>query len=505
MNRPAQPETAQSALHDGDRSALAAIANAIPQIVWVADAAGRIFYYNDMWYETTGFEAATIATERDWTEVIHPDDLEETLTTWHESVASGIAFESEFRLRHVRTTTYRWVLGRGRPLRDREGRIVRWFGTTNDIDVQKRYREASTERDAQLRRIASTLPHMVYTATPSGAFDYFSDSFVAYAGAAGRDLLRDGLKTIAHPDDLPSFEERWRTAYASGSPHEAEIRLLGASDNAYRWFLLRTLPYVGPGGIEAWIGTATDVDPQKRRADRRESVIESLVDALVPTHLPDYPPFRLDAVYVPAEEDARVGGDFFDVIEMPDGPLLVTIGDVAGHGTDAAVVMARAGNAVVSSALDISDPAEILERANRVLRLSDETMVTAFVGLLDRTSGTFTYATAGHCAPIVVSRKRPPRFLAGTGTPLGILPAIATKTFADVIEPGEMLLLYTDGIVEYDRDLFSGEIRLVAATEASLGHAEPARSILRTILGTRRAPDDVALLTLSHVAASAPQ
>ncbi len=489
-----------SPLLEGDRLALARIANAIPQIVWVADSDGNIFYYNDSWYETTGLTRATIASREDWRATVHPDDYALVLAAWDRATVRQEPYEIEHRLRRIPGGDYRWFLARGRPLFDLEGKLVRWFGTTTDIDYHKRFLAASEERVANLRTIVEAIPHMVWTARPDGYIDYYSERFLAYLQTLGEGLVERGSTEIIHPDDVAIAGAAWAQSVSAGTAYEAELRLKRARDGTYRWFHARALPYVGADGrIERWIGTATDVDEEHRLAERRETLLETLTRTFVPSSLPDFAPYTLEAVYVPAEEDARVGGDFFDAVVLPSGELLFVIGDVAGHGAAAAVVMSRARNALVTLALDIDDPATLLERANRVLLLQGDTMVTAIVGFLRR-DGAFRYATAGHPPPLLVSREAQPRLLETHGAPLGILPAIAPRTFYDRLPGTSLLLLYTDGIVEYDRNIEAGERRLLAATESALGHALPAAAILRTLLGTRRAPDDIALLTLARAA-----
>ncbi len=492
------PHDTSSPLLEGDRLALATIANAIPQIVWVADSDGNIFYYNETWHEITGLPRDTIASREDWRATVHPDDYALVLAAWERATLEHEPYEIEHRLRHVPNGEYRWFLARGRPLFDLEGKLVRWFGTTTDIDNQKRFLAASEERAASLRAIVEAIPHMVWTARPDGFVDYYSERFLAYLQTLGEGLVERGWTEIVHPEDLTTAAAKWATAISTGTAYEAELRLKRAREGTYRWFHARALPYVGGDGkIERWIGTATDVDEEHRLTERRETLLETLTRTFVPSSLPDFVPYSLDAVYVPAEEDARVGGDFFDALVLPSGELLFVIGDVAGHGATAAVVMSRARNALVTLALDIDDPATMLERANRALLLQGDTMVTAIVGFLRR-DGEFRYATAGHPPPLLVERYAQPRFLETRGAPLGILPAIAPRTFHDRLPGASLLLFYTDGIVEYDRDIEAGERRLRAATEAALGHALPAATILRTLLGTRRAPDDIALLTLAR-------
>ncbi len=113
------------------------LAEAIPQIVWTAQPDGSLDYYNDQWYKYTGM---TFEETRGWgwQPVLHPEDLPICLDAWTRSLETGQAYEIEYRFKRASDGAYRWHLGRALPLRDREGKIVKWFGTCTDIDDQKR-------------------------------------------------------------------------------------------------------------------------------------------------------------------------------------------------------------------------------------------------------------------------------------------------------------------------------------------------------------------------------
>ena len=116
------------------------LADAMPQIVWTARADGYTDYYNGRWFEYTGMTLEQ--TEGwGWQPVVHPDDLEKSLRAWATAVETGTSYEIEYRFRRAQDGSYRWHLGRSVPMRDEEGRIVKWFGTATDIDDQKRAAE----------------------------------------------------------------------------------------------------------------------------------------------------------------------------------------------------------------------------------------------------------------------------------------------------------------------------------------------------------------------------
>jgi PAS domain S-box-containing protein len=116
------------------------LANAMPLIVWTARPDGATDYFNDRWYEFTGFDR-TLEGDASWGPILHPDDVARTLATWYASVQSGEMYEIEYRFYDRRTGGYRWHLSRALPSRDEDGTIVKWYGSTTDIHERKTHEQ----------------------------------------------------------------------------------------------------------------------------------------------------------------------------------------------------------------------------------------------------------------------------------------------------------------------------------------------------------------------------
>jgi PAS domain S-box-containing protein len=117
---------------------------------------------------------------------------------------------------------------------------------------------------ADFRTIADAMPQLVWTSRPDGSVEYVNARFTAYTGYAPEDTDAE-LSGIIHPDDAAKVRLQWRTAVATGTPFEEEYRMRRAEDGSYRWFLGHALPVRNTfGEVERWIGTATDIDAQKR-------------------------------------------------------------------------------------------------------------------------------------------------------------------------------------------------------------------------------------------------
>lgn len=252
------------------------------------------------------------------------------------------------------------------------------------------------------------------------------------------------------------------------------------------------------------------MEAREREAERlraayvaEKHIADTLQEAFSQRPLPAHPALRFSAMYAPAEEESKVGGDWYDALDMPGNRVLFSIGDVAGHGIDAAVGMNRSRQALISSALVGEDPADILARVNADLLRERSPMVTAVVGYADARTYEFVYACAGHPPPVLLEPGKAPRFLDFGGIALGVLGGASYRTRRVQSTPGAMLVLYTDGAVEHSRDALEGErllLEAVAAVDPD-DAAEPATSIHRAIFSGRGAGDDVAILTVGFVAA----
>ena len=133
------------------------LADAMPQIVWTARPDGYLDYYNERWYEFTGFSRDEFG-DVSWQPVLHPDDVKRSHETWYGSVGSGQPYQIECRFWDRRENRWRWFMGRALPVHDQNGAIVKWFGTCTDIDEQKRVED-------ELRRANQDLEQFAYSAS----------------------------------------------------------------------------------------------------------------------------------------------------------------------------------------------------------------------------------------------------------------------------------------------------------------------------------------------------
>jgi integral membrane sensor domain MASE1/anti-sigma regulatory factor (Ser/Thr protein kinase) len=255
-----------------------------------------------------------------------------------------------------------------------------------------------------------------------------------------------------HSEDAARIRSNTEAALRRADDHDLpkiEYRIT-RPDGAERVLLGKAKVYVGPNREPLrMVGTVQDVT-EARKAEREHRIAETLQRGLLPDRLPEVPGIGLAARYVPAGAEMAVGGDWYDVVELPSGHIGLAIGDVAGHGPRAASTMGQLRMALRAYALEEPSPAEVVRRLDRLVsRLLMSEIVTLVYLVLDLDSGMVQFANAGHPPPLLVRSGGQASFLEdGLGPPLGCddpgLPAEARIRLV----PGSTLLLFTDGLVE---------------------------------------------------------
>jgi len=249
---------------------------------------------------------------------------------------------------------------------------------------------------------------------------------------------------------------------------------------------------------------------QQQEAQERERIEQELRVArliqhtLLPKSAPELEGHHIAVYYQPARE---VGGDFYDFLDLEDGRLGLIVGDVSGKGVPAAIVMAIT-RTMLRAAYRLGSPApgEILEQVNNILypEIPPNMFVTCLVALLDSRSGRLHYANAGHDLPYLRHADGGSEELRATGMPLGLMPNMSYEEKEITLEPGESVLLYSDGLVEAhdpQREMF-GFPRM----QGFVGAHPDAATLIDSLLGELERftgeeweqEDDITLLTLKR-------
>ncbi|WP_413172705.1 PAS domain S-box protein [Anabaena azotica] len=178
------------------------LAESIPQQVWIADADGNLEYINQRTIDDFNSIKERILGEQ-WTQWVHPDDLPNTVDTWHQSLATGTNYEVEFRLLQQASGTYRWHLGRALPLRDRQGKIVNWFGTNTDIHDRVTAEIALRESEECFRLLVEGVKdYAIYMLDPEGRVMSWNSGAECITGYQAAEIIGHDFACFFPPEDI---------------------------------------------------------------------------------------------------------------------------------------------------------------------------------------------------------------------------------------------------------------------------------------------------------------
>ena len=243
------------------------IVDAIPVLAWCNLPDGSNEFLNKRWQDYTGLSQEE-ASGWGWQAAFHPDDLLLLMDRWRALLSAGEAGEIEARLRS-RDGVYRWFLIRVEPLHDALGNIVRWYGTSTDIDDLKRAQVELLRDQEELRRITDAIPLTIIVLSPEGLPLYTNRVTADYTGVTLEQVGAENYRArVFHPEDVDRLREERRAALSRPLPFSNEQRFL-RRDGAYRWFLIHYNPLLdAEGRIVRWYATGTDIHDRKRAEER---------------------------------------------------------------------------------------------------------------------------------------------------------------------------------------------------------------------------------------------
>lgn len=526
------------------------IAEAMPQFVWLDAPDGSAIYANQRWLDYTG-----LTEEQNkgfgWTNVVHPEDAKRLGAERERTLRTGQEFEGECRYRG-KDGKYRWFLFRSIPVRNEAGEVTSWLGTATDIDRQKRAEQQQTffalasdvlgstlDVDTTLERIAhlavgrlgswcqidlpdregnlrvavvahddpqkaALLEELIGQRPFARDVKYGPPAVFATGEPQVMHLVREDAVTAVIPQK--HHREIYRAVgYYSGLivPLRFGDRILGtlgiASDDPsrlYTDFDLSTATELARRGA-----TALENAQSFTREHRLATTLQS---ALLPADLPHPHDVTFFSAYAAATQSGgeAVGGDWYDAFTLKDGRIVISVGDVAGHGVHAAVTMSVVRQAIRAASIEGHTPRVVLERANEVLALErSHNLVSAIVAFYSPRSQLMSYAIAGHPQPILVEPAGRLRRFEECGPPLGSAfdPALL-KDDGITVPPGSAVVLFTDGLLEYDHDVLTAQRRIESAIadRGFLADENPAQALIRAVLDKPQ-QDDIAVLIMRTI------
>jgi PAS domain S-box-containing protein len=269
------------------------ILESMPGFAWSADAAGRFTYVSPSTQVFLGSASDELNVSKDedefgWRRVVHPDDYDRVAARWRHCLKTGDHYDTEHRLRRA-DGVYRWFRNSGRPSRDSQGRITQWYGTTIDIEDQKRAEAALRDRERELSQLVNIVPSHVWRLTPDGEPTFFNKRMVDYLGLDVKDTDKPGMSRLGavletvHPEDVGEFRDTLQRSLVTGESFVMRYRLRRA-DGIYRWMSSRAEPLRDhDSSIIQWYGICHDIDDQMRADEalrQREQQLRQMIDAV---------------------------------------------------------------------------------------------------------------------------------------------------------------------------------------------------------------------------------
>ena len=239
-----------------------------------------------------------------------------------------------------------------------------------------------------------------------------------------------------------------------------------------------------------------------RLYEREHGIVETLQRALLPTRLPQLPGLQVAARYLPGGMGSDVGGDWYDVFPLEDGRIGVAIGDVAGHGLRAAALMGQLRNALRAYAIEGHGPAAVVENLNRLVRdLEHGWMATLLYMVLSPDDSEIRFANAGHMPALAIEMGDARYIDVERGPPLGVGQNGEYVEVLETVQPGSMLIVYTDGLVEQPGEAVDVSLARLAKNVLA-GPTDPdalCDHLVREQVGAGQPRDDVAFVAVHTV------
>jgi PAS domain S-box-containing protein len=261
-----------------------ALADSIPQLAWIAHRDGYRFWFNHRWYEYTGVNLDNLQ-GFGWQNVHHPDWIETIKKTWHSSIESGKPFELESPMRGV-DGTYKWFLVRSVPIKDYLGKIIRWFGTNTDIDVQKRKRESAIESEERLS--------LALSAAKMGTYDWdvetekivWSEQAEILHGLKSKQFRGtfEHVRELTDPQDHIRLRDLVQHSFLKGEIFESEYRVIWPKDESVHWlYVYGRCLLNGDGNPSRVIGALIDITERKNAENERLRFVKLLEESKAET------------------------------------------------------------------------------------------------------------------------------------------------------------------------------------------------------------------------------
>jgi PAS domain S-box-containing protein len=402
--------------------------------------------------------------------------------------------------------------------------------------------KALRSSEEKFRGLVANIPGAIYRCKydPNWTMEYVSNAIETISGYPASDFIQSQVRTYAsiiHPDDCDLVEVIINHSVVIQEPYILEYQILH-QDGSIRWVYEQGRVIFDPDDNPLYLdGAIFDMTERKESEEalrvaeenyrrifqknleeklkfeylQKELDAASTIQTSILPHqfplFPNHPQADVAATIIPAKE---VGGDFFDAFPLDENLICIALGDVSGKGIPAALFMIRVITLIRLSVSKLNSLASIVESINRHLCEGNDNymFVTMFIGVFDVTSGKLTYVNGGHNLPFFARRGNPFQLLeVPKGILLGIHEGATYETAELLFQPGDTLVLYTDGVTEaenQEQEFFSTErtgqvLNNVLTTATSEVMVKTLQEAVFAFSHSVPQSDDVTILVLRYI------
>jgi PAS domain S-box-containing protein len=350
------------------------IIDTVPSLVWATGPDGENTYANQRLLDYLGAQYEDFK-NRGWQQFVHPDDLPETVKAFHHAIETGTSYQAEHRVRRS-DGEFRWHRARGEPLRDREGRIIQWYGLSIDVDEAKKAEDRLRRSEAYLAE-AQRLSHTGTWAFNETTTLYWSEEayriwgFDPLHGVPSREAMWERV----HPDDRDWVRQAAREARRQKRDYAVEHRIL-LPDGTVR-YLEATARFVSSADFERFevVGTHVDVTERKRAQEERERLRQLEADLAHMNRLSMMGELAASLIHeitqpiASARNNARAALNFFDNQPSDLSEIKEALGSVVGDADRAGHIVDRIRDQI-KKAPSRRDRFDLNEAINEVVALA---------------------------------------------------------------------------------------------------------------------------------------
>lgn len=253
------------------------LANAMPQVVWMAEPDGTVTYYNNRVGELEGAYKKEDGSWA-WEGLTHPEDLEATINAWANAVEHGVGYDIQHRVKR-KGSGYQWHLSRAIPHKDEEGKILKWYGTATNIHDQITSAELVRESEERFRSLADQSPLFIYIVEPNeeATMSYFNKTWLDYTGQTFEEAIGNAWNFVVHPDDVQKVYDIFIPAFQLRIPYTLPGVRVKRKDGSYRWHFFKGTPrYLPNGEFIGYVGVGIDIHEEKLADERFKTLAETL-------------------------------------------------------------------------------------------------------------------------------------------------------------------------------------------------------------------------------------